>query len=94
MRLELTIEEIKKITNELVLSYLDTKGKVALSPEVSAFITFFVDSFIVRARIDPPLTALQKAPTAGEWHKRFAEYVSSLRDVKDKLLEKMKDFNE
>lgn len=94
MRLELTIEEIKKITNELVLSYLDTKGKVALSTELSAFVTFFVDAFIVRARTDPPLTALQKAPTAGEWHKRFTECVSSLRDVKDKLVEKLKEFNE
>lgn len=45
-------------------------------------------------QIDTTVDALQKAPTAGEWHKRFAECVSSLRDVKDKLLEKMKEFNE
>lgn len=45
-------------------------------------------------QIDATIDALKKAPTAGEWHERFAECVSSLRAVKNKLLEKMKEFNE
>lgn len=45
-------------------------------------------------QIDTFVETLQKAPTAGEWHKRFAECVSSLKTVKDKLVEKLKEFNE
>lgn len=45
-------------------------------------------------QIDTFVETLQKVTTAEEWHKHFAECVSSLKTVKDKLVEKLKEFNE
>jgi len=48
----------------------------------------------ILTHLESTIEPLQKAPTVGEWHKRFTECVTSLKEVKNRLLDEMRKFNE
>jgi len=85
-----TTVEFRKTANKILLDYMDKLNIVCLSTETGNAVAYLIDGLAIHMDLE----SLQKAPTAGEWHKRFTESVTSLREVSNKLLDKMRKFNE
>lgn len=86
----MTTVEFRKTANKILLDYMDKLNVVCLSTETGNAVTYLIDELATHMKPE----SLQKAPTAGEWHKRFTESVTSLREVSNKLLDSLRKFNE
>lgn len=86
----MTTVEFRKTANKILLDYMDKLNVVCLSTETGNAVTYLIDGLAIHMDLE----SLQKAPTAGEWHKRFTECVTSLKEVKNKLLDSLRKFNE